>query len=80
MRYLLVRALALLAAVRVLVAWSHDWSTPSAFQFADFGYSLLSPAQIAFVANAYAIVSLEKCTGRAQGVPTEDAIYTTAAH
>ena len=71
-------ALALLAA-RGLDAWSHDWSTPAAFQFADFGYSLLTPAKASFVAGAYAIVSLEKCTGRSEGVFTEDAIYATAA-
>jgi hypothetical protein len=60
-------------------SWAHDFSSPRAFSFSDFGYSLLSPAQAAFAASAYAIVSVEKCTGRAAGLYTEDGIYANAA-
>jgi hypothetical protein len=46
--------------------------------FTDFGYSLLTDSQAAFAASKYKVVSLEKCTGRAQGVKTEKGIYQTA--
>lgn len=58
--------------------WTHGWDSTSSMTFADFGYSLLSQSQAAFVASKYRIISLEKCTGRSQGVTTETGIYRTA--
>ena len=58
--------------------WTHSFASPSAFQFIDFGYSMLNDVDLAFVAQTYAIVSLEKCTGRPQGIKTEDAVYSMA--
>jgi hypothetical protein len=58
--------------------WSHDWASGSSMTFTDFGYSLLTDAQAAFAASKYKVISLEKCTGRGQGVTSEKAIYQTA--
>lgn len=58
--------------------WQHGWDTVGDMWWGDFGYSLLTQQQARFVAQNYKIVSLEKCTGRAQGMKTEAAIYQTA--
>jgi len=71
--------LACAAAGQPSAAWSHDWDTAGAAYWGDFGYSLLTPIQATFVAHNYRVASLEKCTGRAQGMRTEAAIYQTAA-
>ena len=62
-----------------VVAWEHDFVTAGSAMWSDFGYSLLSDVQAKFVATHYAVVSLEKCTGRGSGVKTEEGIYRTAA-
>ena len=54
--------------------WQHGWDTVGDMWWGDFGYSLLTQQQARFVAQKYKIVSLEKCTGRAQGMKTEAAI------
>jgi hypothetical protein len=59
--------------------WSHTWDTAGAAYWGDFGYSLLTETQAAFVAKRYSLASLEKCTGRGSGLTTEAAIYQTAA-
>jgi len=59
--------------------WSHGWDTAGASWWGDFGYSTLTQTQAQFVADHYYLASLEKCTGRAQGLVTEDGIYSTAA-
>lgn len=69
------------AAITVAPAalWSHSWDTAGASFWGDFGYSLLTDTQAAFVANHYFLADLEKCTGKGQGMTTEAAIYQTAA-
>jgi len=74
-RYCLL-LLCLPVVATALGAWTHDWTTAASAQFADFGYVALTPAQSAFAAASYTIVSLEKCTGPG---PTEANIYATAA-
>jgi hypothetical protein len=59
--------------------FTHNFSTVAASSWSDFGYSLLTEAQAAWIAHNYAVVSLEKCTGRASGMNTEAAILQTAA-
>jgi hypothetical protein len=58
--------------------WSHSWETAGAAWWGDFGYNLLSEPQAKFIAGNYFMASLEKCTGRGQGLPTEQGIYQTA--
>jgi hypothetical protein len=77
----LALVLALLApALPAQISFTHDWSTALAAQFADFGYTTLSPTQAEFVASHYAIVSLEKCfmPAGAKGL-TEVSIWRQAA-
>ena len=59
--------------------WSHSWDTAGEAWWGDFGYSLLNHEQATFVAAHYKVASLEKCTGKAQNMTTEAAIYQTAA-
>lgn len=70
-------ALLLLAAGRA-AAWTHGWGSGAEMTWADFGYTLLTDAQAEFCVEKYKVVSLEKCTGQAQGMLTEKAIYQTA--
>jgi hypothetical protein len=60
-------------------SFTHDFATAGSAYWGDFGYSLLTAPQARFVASNYRVVSLEKCTGRQSGVPTEAAIAQTAA-
>jgi hypothetical protein len=59
--------------------WDHSWETAGAAWWGDFGYSLLTDQQAQFVAKNYKVASIEKCTGKGQGVKTEFGIYQTAA-
>ena len=61
------------------MTWAHGWATAGQAWWGDFGYSLLSQPQANFVAKNYFVASLEKCTGRGQGVVSEQGIYETAA-
>ena len=58
--------------------WAHSWATAGAAWWGDFGYSLLTEPQAKFIAENYYLASLEKCTGRGEGLPTEEGIYQTA--
>jgi hypothetical protein len=59
--------------------WEHGWASASEMTFADFNSNtVLTDAQATDVAAKYAVVSLEKCSGVASGVTTEEAIYATA--
>ena len=66
------------AAAHAAAPWAHSWDTAGAAWWGDFGYSLLTEPQAEFIANNYFLASLEKCTGRGQGLPTEQGIYQTA--
>ena len=83
-RRLLLRLLGLLSSSIVIdipaaSAWTHSWASTSASTFADFNANkILTDKEIAFVAAKYRVVSLEKCTGVASGLKTEEAIYGTA--
>jgi hypothetical protein len=68
----------LVASVSAASRWHHSFDTVGDMWFSDFGYSLLSQEQATFIANNYKVVSLEKCTGRAQGIKSEAGIYQTA--
>ena len=80
--------LALLGALSASagVVPTHGWDTALESQFADFGYSCgepgcvgitpFTPARAAAVVEKYAVISLEKCTGRND---TEGAIWASAA-
>jgi hypothetical protein len=57
----------------------HDFATAGKASWSDFGYSLLTNAQAAWISHNYAVVSLEKCTGKSSGLKTEDAILKTSA-
>ena len=59
--------------------WAHSWDTAGAAWWGDFGYSLLTEAEAEFVAKNYFLASLEKCTGRSQGLTTEEGIYQTVS-
>ena len=58
--------------------WAHSWDTAGQAWWGDFGYSLLNDEQATFIADNYFMASLEKCTGRGQGLATEQGIYLTA--
>lgn len=59
--------------------WTHAWTTGGDALWADFGSpQLLDSATLAFVAQTYQIVSLEKCLGHAVPLSTEDAYIATA--
>jgi hypothetical protein len=58
--------------------WAHSWDNAGQAWWGDFGYSLLNNEQATFIANNYYMASLEKCTGRGQGLATEQGIYQTA--
>ena len=66
-------------ATAVTKPWAHSWDTAGAAWWGDFGYNLLTEPQAEFVAKNYFLASLEKCTGRGQGLTTEDAIYQTVS-
>lgn len=60
-------------------SWNHGWESSSAMTFADFLPSrIFSKEQAEFAASKYRVLSLEKCSGSADGVKTEEAIYTMA--
>jgi hypothetical protein len=59
--------------------FTHNFSNAGAALWSDFGYSLLTDSQAGWIAENYAVVSLEKCTGRVSGMRTESAILKTAA-
>jgi hypothetical protein len=58
--------------------WAHSWDTAGQAWWGDFGYSLLNKEQATFIANNYYMASLEKCTGKGQGLFTEQGVYQTA--
>ncbi len=66
------------AAMSNTASWAHSWDTAGMAWWGDFGYSLLSETQAAFIADNYFLASLEKCTGRSAGLSTEEGIYQTA--
>ena len=70
--------LGLLAGSVFAAPLTHGWENALAASFADFGYSILSPAQAADVASHYKVVGLEKCTGNAQRVDSVAGIYESA--
>jgi hypothetical protein len=59
--------------------WQHSWNSTSEMTFVDFA-SAYTPTddQVSFVGSKYRIVSLEKCSGSANGTQTEDYIYSMA--
>ena len=64
------------AAASAAGGWRHAFEN---FLWADFRSPTLLPADVnAFIASTYAIVSLEKCFGRAQNLTTEDAFIAAA--
>ena len=64
------------AAASAAGGWRHAFEN---FLWADFSSPTLLPADVnAFIASTYAIVSLEKCFGRAQNLTTEDAFIAAA--
>jgi hypothetical protein len=75
-------ALAFLPAGASASAWTHGWGSVGEMLWADFagaGYQYtLTDEQVAFVANTYAIVSIEKCFAEANFTNTEDAVVATA--
>jgi hypothetical protein len=59
-----VLAIGLWAALGHAVPFQHDFGTVRSMMCADYNApELLTPAQAAFIATHYSIVSLEKCTG-----------------
>ena len=78
-KMLLSVGLWLSTATAVTKPWAHSWDTAGAAWWGDFGYNLLTEPQAEFVAKNYFLASLEKCTGRGQGLTTEDAIYQTVS-
>jgi hypothetical protein len=73
----LIIAGALASAVAVAPQnWAHSWDTALQSQFIDFGYTVLTDEQAAFVATHYQIASFEKCTGPG---PTEPDVWSDAA-
>ena len=60
---LLLAAAAGLSAAVPPQDWSHGWDTLQQAQFADFGYAPYTDADATFLAQRYAILSVEKCSG-----------------
>jgi hypothetical protein len=61
-------------------AWRHGWGSGADMLWADFGSTLLLNAnQSSFIADAYSIISLEKCFGQGSNLTTEEAFAVTSA-
>ena len=59
--------------------FTHGWGTSSEGTFADLrNANLWTDAQVSEAVKKYHVISLEKCTGGANGTMTEDAIYAAA--
>lgn len=61
------------------LTFTHGWDTSADSTFADFRTTeLWTEAEADFAAEHYRVVSVEKCTGVANGGITEDGVYHTA--